>query len=478
MNDMNDAGQAQAGAGASADAGAGFCQNCGRPLTNETIRRVGSAVYCEPCLEARLGGPGAVPPTGAGAAGYGPVGYGAGGYATGESWASSFSAARPNPGLAALLGLIPGVGAMYNEQYAKGIVHLVVFAVLVSLADNVNGIFGLFVAGWVFYMAIEAHHTARARRDGTPLPNPFGLNDIGERLGFGRSWPTGPSVTEVAHDAAAAAAQGFQHTAGAAPPYPGAPYQAPAYQAPAYQTPGYQAPAQAASAPWGAPVEGAGQASYTQVPYGQVPYAQVPFGQPGHAEQFAQATQAQAYRDAGFVPPPSGYGVPYAAVPPIDPALFVPAPSRFPAGAVWLIGLGTLFLLTTTGLFNGFPGEALIGCILLGIGVWVFLRRMLESGVGFANDGTAGYPARVLRALRFAVWLAVLGLLFLLDAFHILTWRHSWPFLVILAGVMALVQRAAFQASAVSYAHPAAAPVAPAAANDSTDLTNLTKGGL
>ena len=98
---------------------------------------------------------------------------------------------EPNPGLAALLGFIPGVGAMYNEQYAKGIVHLMVFAVLVSLASDVNDIFGLFVIGWMFYMVIEAHHTARARRDGTPLPNPFGLNDLSERLGFGKAWPSG-----------------------------------------------------------------------------------------------------------------------------------------------------------------------------------------------------------------------------------------------------------------------------------------------
>jgi hypothetical protein len=82
---------------------------------------------------------------------------------------------------------------MYNEQYAKGIVHLVVFAILVSLASDVNGIFTLFVFGWEFYMAIEAHHTARAKRDGTPLPNPFGLNDIGERLGFGKAWASGSS---------------------------------------------------------------------------------------------------------------------------------------------------------------------------------------------------------------------------------------------------------------------------------------------
>ena len=78
---------------------------------------------------------------------------------------------------------------MYNGQYAKGVVHLIVFAILVSLA-NENGIFGLFIAGWVCYQVIEAHHTARARRDGTPLPNPFGLNDLGERLGFGKAWPS------------------------------------------------------------------------------------------------------------------------------------------------------------------------------------------------------------------------------------------------------------------------------------------------
>ena len=82
-------------------------------------------------------------------------------------------AGEPNPGLAALLGFIPGVGAMYNGQYAKGVVHLIVFAILVSLANNVNGIFGLFIAGWVFYQVIEAHHTARpaatARR--SPIPS-------------------------------------------------------------------------------------------------------------------------------------------------------------------------------------------------------------------------------------------------------------------------------------------------------------------
>jgi len=33
-----------------------FCQNCGKPLCPECTRTVGSAVFCEPCLAARLAG--------------------------------------------------------------------------------------------------------------------------------------------------------------------------------------------------------------------------------------------------------------------------------------------------------------------------------------------------------------------------------------------------------------------------------------
>jgi hypothetical protein len=350
---------------------------------------------------------------------------------------------------------------MYNEQYAKGIVHLGVFAVLVSLADNVNGIFGLFCFGWVCYMAIEAHHTARARRDGTPLPNPFGLNDIGERLGFGRAWPSGPSVSEVAADAAAAAAAAAsQASAGYSAPPPSQPY---------------PEPGQPAAPSWGAPTD-----AYARQPNPQVPYRQADYARP-----FVDAAYARAYSDAGYGAPPveSPFAVPgtavppganpqsytpvppYAAMPPFDPA-FAPAPSRFPAGAVVLIALGTIFLLTTTGLFNGFPGEALVGCVLFGLGAWFFLRRMMETGTTLGADGSAGSMLRLVSALRFSVWFAAIGALFLLDAFHLLLWRHSWPLLIILAGVMAILQRAAYQALA------AAPPVIPAAAPDSTKGAN------
>src|ERR1700722_15664486 len=103
-----------------------FCQNCGKPLCSECIRTDGSSIFCEPCYTARTATPGAAPGA-PGAPGYGYPGY--------PSY-PPHTPGEPNPSLAALLGLIPGVGAMYNEQYAKGIVHLIVFAILVSLAHE------------------------------------------------------------------------------------------------------------------------------------------------------------------------------------------------------------------------------------------------------------------------------------------------------------------------------------------------------
>jgi hypothetical protein len=101
----------------------------------------------------------AVPPAG-GAATYAATG--------------SYAYADVSPGLAFFLGAIPGVGAIYNGQYAKGIVHAVIWGLLMSMANSraVQGmepLFGVLVAAWWFYMAFEAYHTARKRRAGEPV---------------------------------------------------------------------------------------------------------------------------------------------------------------------------------------------------------------------------------------------------------------------------------------------------------------------
>ena len=368
-----------------------FCQNCGKPLCQECTRTVGSAVFCEPCLAARLAG--TAPPSAAGYAGTPPPSDAA--YTAGGPIPPPHIPGEPNPGLAALLGFIPGVGAMYNGQYAKGIVHLVVFAILVSLS-NEAGIFGLFVAGWVFYQVFEAHQTARARRDGTPLPNPFGLNDLGERLGFGKAWP------------------GTSSQPGAPPADPTAP-SGTAYPPPADYAP-YTLPA---------------AASWNWENYATPPPPVTPYGVPGY---------------------------------PVDPNAASPR-NRFPTGAVWLIALGAIFLIGNSGLFHEFPAHWLIPFLLIAFGIWQFFRKMTEFGAPLADDGSVTYRFRLFHALRSSIWIILVGVLFLLDSFHILSWGRSWPLFIIVAGLMAIFHRASVSAIASApyppYPPPPVAPTAP-----------------
>lgn len=88
-----------------------------------------------------------------------------------------------HPILALLLGLIPGVGAIYNGQYAKGLIHTLVFGLLISAIINAhNGgmaaLLGIMIAAWVFYMCFEAYHTARKRRYGVAVEEFSGQFDF------------------------------------------------------------------------------------------------------------------------------------------------------------------------------------------------------------------------------------------------------------------------------------------------------------
>src|ERR1700728_2343536 len=204
-------------------AAAAYCQNCGKPLCTGCMRSVGGVIYCEPCLAARLS---SAPP---------------GGIAYPDA---NLTGLHAHPVLAGLLGFIPGVGAMYNGQYIKALAHVLIFAVFVSLSDK-SFVFGLLLAAWIFYQVFDAAQTAKARRDGLPLPNPFGLNDLGSRLGMAPhvaapyvagfspgAAPGGPAVTP---DPVTGSVPGSSPGFGQQPPYtasygapppppPGAPY--------------------------------------------------------------------------------------------------------------------------------------------------------------------------------------------------------------------------------------------------------------
>ncbi len=81
----------------------------------------------------------------------------------------------PSPGIALLLGFIPGVGAMYNGQFMKAFVHVGIFVMLIVATDHF-GLFGIMIAFWVWYMAFDAYKTAQARQLGLPLPDPLGID--------------------------------------------------------------------------------------------------------------------------------------------------------------------------------------------------------------------------------------------------------------------------------------------------------------
>jgi TM2 domain-containing membrane protein YozV len=79
-----------------------------------------------------------------------------------------------SPVLAFLLGWIPGVGAIYNGQYLKGLVHAVIFGLLISLVTSAEGsasqpFLVMTMVGFIFYMPFEAFHTAKKRQLGMPV---------------------------------------------------------------------------------------------------------------------------------------------------------------------------------------------------------------------------------------------------------------------------------------------------------------------
>ncbi|MEP7352484.1 MAG: DUF5668 domain-containing protein [Acidobacteriota bacterium] len=158
----------------------GYCRACGTALNEATVRVAQGSIFCP----AHVPVPSAPPP--AGSTPPNPqfntpprTGFAEPRYAD-SPYTSTVPPAQPhaNPVAAFWLGLIPGVGAIYNAQYAKGMAHVVMFGLLISLADghgSLEPLFVMLIPAFVFYMAFEAHHTARNRRDGLPVDEFSGL---------------------------------------------------------------------------------------------------------------------------------------------------------------------------------------------------------------------------------------------------------------------------------------------------------------
>jgi hypothetical protein len=166
-----------------------FCRECGKPMCQECQRPALGSIYCAEHLTAAAAPPPPfAPEPGARASGAytgSPYTAPAGSPYTAPAGPPPVAPAyrsESHPVLALILGFIPGVGAIYNVQYAKGLIHAVVFGLLVSLASSTHGPFepliAILIAGWVFYMAFEAYHTARKHRYGVAVEEFSSLLDV------------------------------------------------------------------------------------------------------------------------------------------------------------------------------------------------------------------------------------------------------------------------------------------------------------
>ena len=108
----------------------GYCRACGKALDEGSVRAAQGTIYCEEHVPMSTGTPTTTAP-----------GQSLTTVDVSPYTASPYTSATPppipnpdvSPGLAFGLGFIPGVGAIYNGQYAKGLVHAIMVGLIISI---------------------------------------------------------------------------------------------------------------------------------------------------------------------------------------------------------------------------------------------------------------------------------------------------------------------------------------------------------
>ena len=112
------------------------CSVCKKPLCVECTHKIKGKPYCQDCL------------------------------VEGAEWAATVKGLKlPSdaPKRAAMCAIIPGMGAVYNNEYLKAITYFAVFAALSVMGDRVNGVFGFGAFVFLIFTMFEAYRTAEAR---------------------------------------------------------------------------------------------------------------------------------------------------------------------------------------------------------------------------------------------------------------------------------------------------------------------------
>ncbi len=111
------------------------CSTCRKFLCAACAHSIKGKIYCQDCLVA-----------GAELAGL----------------ATTPRLATYSPGRAALFAIIPGIGAVYNRQYVKAVLHFAIFAGLTIVANNGPGVFGAAAFAFYIFTIIDAYRSAQA----------------------------------------------------------------------------------------------------------------------------------------------------------------------------------------------------------------------------------------------------------------------------------------------------------------------------
>ena len=148
-----------------------MCATCARPVRD--------VLYCEDCLATMMGHPALAPtPAARQAEPPGVAPPPAPAYAPPPMAPPVRTTASNSPTVAFILGLFPGLGAIYNGQYNKGLIHIAIFASIIvalstDIGDGLDAMLGIFLAGFVFYCAFEAMRTTQARNLGATSSDPL-----------------------------------------------------------------------------------------------------------------------------------------------------------------------------------------------------------------------------------------------------------------------------------------------------------------
>ncbi|MEW6457187.1 MAG: DUF5668 domain-containing protein [Acidobacteriota bacterium] len=111
------------------------CVHCGKSLCDECMIEVDGKVYCKECVKDEV------------------------------KKVTTYEK-KKSPGLAAVLAIVPGLGAIYNGQVLKAVTFILIFGILIGIQGRARGveevIFGLLIAGFYFFMIVDAYNTAKS----------------------------------------------------------------------------------------------------------------------------------------------------------------------------------------------------------------------------------------------------------------------------------------------------------------------------